>query len=452
MKKMRTIIYVVFLLSITLFSCSKSTKTAKVKSGNENNFKEKIENYLNILEKDTTFMGTISIVKKGEEVFSKSIGFRDMSQNLLANKDSKYRIASITKSFTATLVFIAIQEGKITLDETIDSFFPELENASRITIAHLLHHQSGILSYTKDDYFWENREKEQAPEDLLNAIQKLKQNFEPGTNTAYSNSGYFLLGQILEKVYKESYHKLLHKKIIEPLGLNNTYIVHNIQLDKNESFSYVYNKTKWEKFPETNLSLAKAAGSLTSSPEDLNIFFRNLLNGKLISENSLEQMKIIIRRHGMGLFRYKIHDQTGYGHGGNIDGFNSSAIYFKDIDVAIAITSNGTKTSINEVFSKVFELYLGDISHPISEEELAIYEGTYYDIKDNSDTSVFERKNDTLIHVIKDEFRQPLKYKGNRRFLFNQMYGEQITFTFSEDGKEMLFEQGKYKGKYIKKD
>jgi D-alanyl-D-alanine carboxypeptidase len=350
------------------------------------------------------------------------------------------------------MVFMAIEEGKITLDKTIDSFFPELKNSNKITIAHLLHHQSGILSYTKDNYFWENREKEQAPKDLLNAIQKLEQNFEPGRNTAYSNSGYFLLGQILEEVYKESYQNLLHKKIIEPLGLKNTYIVHNIQLDKNESFSYVYNKTKWEKFPETNLSLAKAAGSITSSPKDLNIFFRNLLNGKLVSESSLEHMKTIVRRHGMGLFRYKIHDQTGYGHGGNIDGFNSSAIYFKDIDVAIAITSNGAKTSINEVFSKVFEFYLGDVSHPISEEELAIYEGTYYDIKDNSDTSVFERKNDTLILVIKGEFRQPLKYKGDRRFLFNQMYGEQISFTFSEDGKEMLFEQGKYKGKYEKKD
>lgn len=433
-----------------LFSCTEQAKPGKPEAQSDYNYSVAIDSFLTKLDKDQSFMGSVSISKNGEVIYSHTMGYCDLDKRVKPNENTKYRIASITKTFTAVLVFKAIEANKLQMDQTVEGFFPNLINGDKITIAHLLHHQSGIPSYTKNDYFWENRTEVQSADDLMDAIIALESNFEPGADTEYSNSNYFLLAQLLESVYEDSYENLLEKYITKPLKLRNTFVGGTIDPDSNECYSYTGEEGAWELFPETHLSLAKGSGSLVSTPADLNVFFRSLMNGELVSSASLEQMTTIVGNHGMGIFRYNLHDQSGHGHGGNIDGFTASSIYFEDIDVALSITSNASSVTINEVYSEVLNLYLGQREVAISEEEIKKYVGVYTYKDDPSDQSVFEREGNTLILVIKGEFREPLIYKGNGRFLFNQMYGESISFTFSGDGKELTFEQGGFKGVYKK--
>lgn len=446
---MKNKILILVTLSL-MFSCQENKKPHKSEKPSPDNYTVEIDSLLTNLAKDQVFMGSVSLSKNGEVVYSNAIGYSNLESEIKANKNTKYRIASITKAFTAVLIFKAIEDGKIQLDQTIDSFFPTLLDGDKITIAHLLHHQSGIMSYTKDQYFWDNRTQNQSSKDLMNVIISLDRNFEPGENTEYSNSNYFLLAQLLELVYDDRYEDLLEKNIIKPLGLQDTYVGKTTHSDHNESFSYTSENGEWKLFPETHLSIAKGSGSLLSTPSDLNIFFRSLINGKLISSASLEKMTTIIRNHGMGIFNYNIHDQAGYGHGGNIDGFTANSIYFIDLDVALTICSNASSMLIEEVYSKILKAYLGVQKVPISEEEVASFVGVYFSETDPDDECVFIQDKNTLVNFIKSEFKAPLVYKGNNRFVLEQLNAASISFIFSEDGKEMIFEQGEFKATYKK--
>lgn len=442
---------ILILVTLALvFSCKENDKPQKTETQSRNNYAVEIDSFLTNLAKDQVFMGSVSISKNGEVVYSNAIGYSDLESEIKANKNTKYRIASITKVFTAVLVFKAIEDGKIQLDQTIDSFFPTLLDGDKITIAHLLHHQSGIMSYTKDQYFWDNRTQNQSSKDLMNVIISLDRNFEPGENTEYSNSNYFLLAQLLELVYDDRYENLLEKNIIKPLGLQDTYVGKTTHSDHNESFSYTSENGEWKLFPETHLSIAKGSGSLLSTPSDLNIFFRGLMKGQLISSASIEKMTTIIRNHGMGIFRYNIHDQSGYGHGGNIDGFTANSIYFMDLDVALTISSNASSMPIEEVYSEILKAYLGKQEVTISEEEVAQFVGVYISENDPEDQCVFIQDNNVLVNFIKNEFKAPLVYRGNNRFVLEQLYAESISFTFSDDGNQLIFEQGDYRGVYKK--
>lgn len=436
---------------IVCFSCQNTASKAQLKTPNPSEDFVKVDSFLSKLDQEKSFMGSVAFSKNGNTIYTKAIGYQNLKEGTKAHSSTKYRIGSISKTFTATLVFMAIEENKIKLDQTIESFFPEIPNANSITISHLLHHQSGIESYTKDNYFWENRTKEQTSNQLMDVILRLKSNFNPGEETQYSNSNYFLLSQLLENIYQDSYEHLLVNKIFNPLKLDNTYVGKKIQSENEESFSYSFEDDKYVIFPETHLSLAKGSGSLVSTPADLNIFFRSLLKNQLISSESVDQMTTIVNNHGMGIFKYSLHDHSGFGHGGNIDEFAAQAIYFEDTDLAVSITSNASVIHLKEVYSQILELYLDQPELSISTEELEKYVGVYTSEEDPSDKAVFERNEHTLVSVVMGEYRQDLIYKGERRFLFNQMYAESISFHFSEDGSELIFEQGKYKGKYVKK-
>ena len=443
--------YLFLLLSAQLLmSCQNQGLQSEVSAVKPKDGLQKVDSLLDRLASDSSFFGSIAFLKEGQAIYQRSIGPDQLQTGKSAQSNTPYRVASITKSFTATLVFKAIEAQKLSLEQSIASFFPELKGVEAITIAHLLHHQSGIPSYTKDSYFWEHRLEGQRPDQLLAALSKFERHFEPGTDTEYSNSNYFLLSLILEQVYAKSYAALVESQILSPLNLSHTSVGDSLP-GKDECRSYHLVDGQWQEFPGTHLSLAMGSGSMLSTPQDLNTFFRALVRGELVNDSSLKAMQTIIGRHGMGLFKYDILDQQGFGHGGNIEAFTAQSIYFPEMDLALSICSNGSTTELPKFYSDVLELYLGEMAVPISEEELKLYVGSYIPEDEPDHEMVFEMKDKTLIHVIKNEFRTPLIHKGNRRFLFNQMYGGSINFTFSDKGDSLIFEQGNYRGVYRRK-
>lgn len=154
--------------------------------------KAKLDNYFKTIETNNKFMGSIAVSQNGKIIYSKSIGFSDFENNIKANENSKYRIGSISKTFTSVLVLKAIEENKLQLNQFIDKFFPTIKNAEKITIKHLLSHRSGIHNFTdnKDYMTWNTQAKTE--KEMINIITKAGIDFEPDSKIEYSNSNFVL--------------------------------------------------------------------------------------------------------------------------------------------------------------------------------------------------------------------------------------------------------------------
>jgi len=342
-----------------------------------------LDSLFNLLEINDRFMGTLSISENSKIIYSKSIGKEDVASGKLSNNLTKYRIGSISKMFTACLIFQAIEENKISLKQTINRFFPKITNAKEITIGNLLNHRSGIHNYTNDTSYLNYYTTLKSQKEMLEIIQASGSDFKPNSRTEYSNSNYILLSFILEKIYKKSYEELLDIKIIQPLGLKNTYFGKKLELTKNECASYRFSG-KWELEKETNSSVSLGAGGIVSTTEDLLFFITNLFEGKIIHASSLEQMTKLEDGFGMGVFSVPFYDKKGFGHTGGIDGFSSFLYTFPEEKISIALTSNGSRFNNNDIsiaaLSACFDLPLQLPSFSeleLRSEDLDKYLGSY---------------------------------------------------------------------------
>jgi D-alanyl-D-alanine carboxypeptidase len=255
--------------------------------------KPKPVSLMNILAEKDKAMGSLTISKNGEVVYSKAIGYSFISgsEKLAATDQTKYRIGSISKMFTAIMIFQLIEDGKLNLTTTVDKYFPQLPNANKITIGNLLNHRSGLHNFTDnpDISTWMTLPKTQ--EEMLAIIAKGGIDFQPNEKFSYSNSNYVVLGYIVEKVFKLSYSKYLSDRITSKIGLSNTYVGAKTDAKKNESFSYRF-LTNWEQASETDMSVPGGAGCLVSTPADLTKFIESLFYLKLVSNSSLPVTKI----------------------------------------------------------------------------------------------------------------------------------------------------------------
>ncbi len=342
----------------------------------------KLDSYFQTLEENHKLMGSVSVARDGQTLYSKTVGFADVATGQKANMDSKYRIGSISKTFTAVLVFQAVDKGLLKLDQTLDTYFPEIQNAGRITIAQLLSHRSGIHNYIDESYpDWCTQPKTQ--QEILALIIKGGSEFEPDTRMQYSNSGYALLTFILEKIYKKSFSAILEQRILKPLKLENTYYGSKLDVARNECYSYTY-QGKWQIEPDSDPSTLLGAGAVISTPQDLNRFYTALFSGKLVSAESLARMMTVRDGVGMGLWPVPFYGRTGYGHSGGIDGFRSMSVYHPDDKTVYSLTSNAVDILPNDISIVVLKAVYGmeyslpDFTvHKVTTEELDQYLGVY---------------------------------------------------------------------------
>ncbi|MFI0430926.1 serine hydrolase domain-containing protein [Mariniflexile sp. HMF6888] len=345
---------------------------------------QKLDEYFNMLEDHDKFMGSIAILKDGNIVYKKQVGYSDINSKQKPDKNTQYRIGSISKIFTATLLFKAVEDGKIALDETIGKYFPKIENAGKITISNLLNHRSGIHSFTDDkEAFLSYHTQPKTEKEMLEIIANGGSDFKPGEQAAYSNSNYVLLSFILETLYKKPYAKILEDEITKPLNLTNTFFGSKIQIDNNECYAYRFDK-QWKKTEETDPSIDMGAGGIVSTPTDLIRFAEALFNNKILLLENVEKMQTIQDKFGMGFFKIEYYDKISYGHNGEIDGFISALRYFPNENVAFAITSNGANyslnliavTIVNGLFNKHFDIPDFRVYEP-KYKELNQYLGVY---------------------------------------------------------------------------
>lgn len=310
--------------------------------------KTKLDNYFNALEENNKFMGSVAVSKDGQIIYTKAIGFADVEKNSKATKNSKYRIGSISKSFTAVLILKATEEKKLALTQTIDKWFPTIKNANKISVKHLLSHRSGIHNFTDDNEYLTWNTQPKTEKQMLEIIVKGGNDFEPDSKAEYSNSNFVLLTYILEKTFSKSYSDLLQEYIVKPLGLTNTYVFGKINTNNNECKSYNFAGT-WQAVKETDYTIPLGAGAIISTPSDLTKFADALFGAKLLKPESLEIMKSVKDGYGNGLFQIPFYKTIGYGHTGGIDGFSSVYSHFPDDKISYALISNGTKLNMNDI-------------------------------------------------------------------------------------------------------
>jgi D-alanyl-D-alanine carboxypeptidase len=404
----------------------------------------KLDAYMQALADNNKLMGTVSVSKDGKTVYTKSIGYLDTEKKTPVNETTKFRIGSISKTFTASLVFKAIEEKKLTLDTKLDKYYPAVPNAAKITIAHLLGHRSGIHNFTNDtDYLtWHTSPKSEA--DMLEIIVKGGSDFEPGSQAKYSNSNYVLLSYMLERTYKKTFKELVDQKIIKPLGLKNTYYGGKINTANNEANSYAFEGT-WNKEDETDMSVPMGAGAMVSTTADLSRFLEALFAGKIVSQASLDQMKTMTDGYGMGLFAFPFDGKTAYGHTGGIDGFTSMAAYFPEDKVTFAFTSNGSNYENNNlglaalswIFNKPFDVP-DFTSYTYKTEELDQYLGVYASAQMPLKITI-TKNNTTLIAQATGQSSFPLDAANINNFRFERAG---IEMEFKPEIKQMVLKQG----------
>ena len=345
----------------------------------------KVDNVFNTIESTNKAMGTITILKEGKELYQNSIGFSNISKKIKADKFTRYRIGSVTKTFTAAIILKLIEEGKLDFTTLLSTYFPEIVNAKKINIENLLYHRSGLHNVTNEAGFEIWISKPRSRKEMLAKFIKNGADFEPNERTEYSNTNYILLSYIAEDIEKQSYARLLENKIINQIGLKKTAFGGEINSDKNEAFSYYLEDNKWKPITiETNLSGTMGAGGIVSTSKDLTVFYDNLFSQKIISKSSLTKMTTLKSNMGMGVSELVFKGMKIYGHDGALDGFRSIAAYIPEKKIAIAFTLNASNTSTTGLLITILETLFSNDSTlkrdsiiTLNSEDLDVYLGVY---------------------------------------------------------------------------
>lgn len=311
--------------------------------GKNRDLKDELEEYMEASVECLDFSGSVLVHKKGKVLLSAGYGDADREHKVPCKSDTIYRIASITKQFTAMAIMILVDQGKLKLTDKIGMYLNRSPKAwQSITIKHLLCHTSGIVSYTDLPDFEKTKREPISAEDLISKFKKLPLNFSPGRKTEYSNSGYILLGHIIEKVSGRSYEGFLQETIFGPLAMNDSGYDHPEVVMEDRARGYVREKkNEILNAPYIDMGMPYAAGALCSTVEDLFKWDRSLAKCELIPKKLTDQMFTPVK-NGFAC-GWMVDEQQGHKrvqHAGGIDGFSTMIIRYLEEDSAVIVLSN----------------------------------------------------------------------------------------------------------------
>jgi D-alanyl-D-alanine carboxypeptidase len=397
------------------------------------------------LDENQKAMGSISLYYEGQPFYQKSIGFSDVETSTRANEQTLYRVGSVSKIYTAVMIMQEVEQGRLSLSTTLDKFFPEVVDASKISIEHLLKHQSGLYNITDStDYVLYYTEAQDRAAQLarINAHQL---QFEPGAEMAYSNSNYILLTYILEDIHQKPFSELLNNRICAPCQITQTGIGRGIDVNQGDARSYTYMRD-WDLLPETHPSVAVGAGAVYSSASAVNQFLSCLYRTEqLLKASTVEKMQDMDKGYGLGMFTIPFYDQEAIGHTGGIDGFQSNAFYFPEADMSLVYLSNGVNMSLNDILIGVLSIYFErpyeipnfDQANTLDSDILASYVGNYSNPNFPLDINIF-LEGEQLAAQATGQGAFNLENKSEHTYVFTPA---QIEITFNPEKNEMYFKQ-----------
>lgn len=308
---------------------------------------KKLNIFFDSLENNNLAMGSFAIAKNGTVIYTRSIGYSIINSNekVKASQETLYRIGSATKMFTATMIFQLIDEGKISLNTTLDTYFPQIPGAGKITVDMLLRHRSGLFDYVNGHPNSDWIKKPQTRDTIIDEIAKGQPRFLPNADFSYCNSGYYLLTCIIESITGKQYNENLQERICSKLQLKNTSSPSGNEPAGNEASGYKSTDSGWIKITDNYFPNIVGLGDILSTPADLITFVDELLNGKLISSKSLSIMKDFNDNNGFGRGIMRIQyfkKANGFGHRGDTFGTHTFVSEIIGNPLTFASCLNGT--------------------------------------------------------------------------------------------------------------
>jgi CubicO group peptidase (beta-lactamase class C family) len=345
---------------------------------------DKIDKLISTYAEYGKFNGTVLVAEKGKVIYKKGFGSANMEWNIPNQPDTKFRLGSITKQFTSMLILQLVQQGKLKLDAPVSTYLPDYpkSNGDVITIHHLLTHTSGTPNYTSfPGYFKDRSHNPYSPTEFLKYFADSALQFKPGERFFYSNSGYFLLGVIIEKVTGKSYEQVLQENIFTPLRMNNTGYDHHNTILKNRASAYEKNGRSYVNADYIDMSIPYAAGSLYSTVEDLYLWDQALYSNQLLQK---ENMDLLFTKHipsGRSYYGYgwsigempigntKEQLQT-ISHSGGINGFTTLITRIPSDKSLIVVLNNTGGAPLQEMTSAISGI-LYDKSYDLPKKSIA---------------------------------------------------------------------------------
>lgn len=309
-----------------------------------------------------TFMGTALVAKGDHVLFSKGYGFANLEWNIPNAPNTKFRLGSVTKQFTAASILLLEERGKLKTDDPIKKYIPEAPAAwDKITLFHILTHTAGIPNFTSFPDYPKIGPFPTTAAKLLESFRDKPLDFDPGTKWNYSNSGYVVLTYVIEKVSGESYEKFVRDNIFTPLGMKDSGYDSNEAIIPNRASGYSPGRNGFENAGFVHMTVPQGAGALYSTTEDLLKWEQGLFGGKVLKPESLEKMtRPFLQNYAFGLSVETLSGRKVISHNGGIQGFNTNLTYYPDDKLTIVVLSNVNGPAPDELARKLAAVAHGE--------------------------------------------------------------------------------------------
>ena len=314
---------------------------------------KRVTEYANSYVTTGDFSGCVLITENGKTIYENCFGFANQSFKTLIDKNTKFKIGSVSKQFTAAAILILEQTGLLHTTDSLSKFYPNSTGAENITIQQLLTHTSGLTDvYSIKDFNKFSCQKIDISE-LAQLVLDAELNFEPGSQYQYSNGGYAILADIIEKVSGKSYHDYMDEEVFQTLNMNSTGHHKGNIVVPNLAVGYDpldYEDTKITDYLDPEL--LKGSGSLYSTINDMQIWINSINTKSLLTKDSYDKLLHNYgNNYGFGISLYKSFDQEVFGHDGRVNGYIADYLYYKDSDIAIIILGN-IQTGVADFFRR----------------------------------------------------------------------------------------------------
>ncbi|HOP05722.1 MAG TPA: serine hydrolase domain-containing protein [candidate division Zixibacteria bacterium] len=413
-----------------------STATARTRP------QEELDRYLEAAVEAWNFRGAALVACGGDVIISHAYGPANEQFNLPNDTATKFIIGSITKQFTAAAILKLHDMGKLDLNRTIDDFIPDYPQpaGSTVTVSQLLTHTSGIPNYTALPQLQFGRTHELSPPEIMNLFKSLPLEFEPGSRFAYSNSGYIVLGEIIERVSGQSYEAFLHHELFKPCGMNSSgYGRREAGLPQRaDGYTVDENNQPIAAVP-ISYSVLHTAGALYSTVGDMFRWNRCLDEGCVLSRSS---MRMMFTDHGFGYgygwYIDSVYGRPHYFHGGFLDGFNTTVERWPEDKLLVIIFSNEDEAPVKKMARGLASICLFDRPYvwpekhqPINLDNLDFsqYDGVYQ--PNNGPEHVIAADGDSLFIQLPEHERDRLLPVATDSFFL--LTDNTVSLTFFRD-------------------
>jgi CubicO group peptidase (beta-lactamase class C family) len=336
----------------------------------------------------------VLVAQDGKTLFEKGYGLADRAHHIPVIPQTTFRIGSITKQFTASAILKLQEEGKLSVNDKLSKYIPDFPRGDEVTLRHLLTHTSGIHSYTDEPDFLNRVTNATTSEAVIEEMKKYPYDFDPGAKWSYDNSGYMLLGHIVERVSGQNYGDFLRENFFQPLGMTNTGVYRAHPVPPHEALGYSLGTKGFKRALNWDMSWAGGAGVLFSTVEDLYRWNEGVFNGRVLDNASLKEAFTPVKTpenqdyynskgsgYGFGWFIDSHRGLREIEHSGGLDGFSSHLLRVPDEKFTVSILANAlpgrTKADPNRIAQRLVDIFLADKLAPLPVADTSVSPKSY---------------------------------------------------------------------------